>query len=161
MSPYRVLMVCTGNICRSPAAEGILRHMLAEEGLATQIEVDSAGTTAYHQGEPPSRLGVIAAKKRGYHFEDIRSRPLRPDDFSEFDLILAMDHGHFAQLKERCPSGGAAEIALFLSMSPGAEREDVPDPYYGGDAEYEYALDLIERGCRDWVTFLRERPAAP
>lgn len=160
-APFRVLMVCTGNICRSPSAEGILRHLLAEAGLDSHVSVDSAGTSAFHQGETPSRLAVLAAEKRGYHFRDLRSRPLRPEDYHEFDLILAMDEGHMARLKAMCPNGATAQLAMFLSQTPQAERADVPDPYYGGEAEYEYAIDLIETGCRHWVDALRDRVTTP
>lgn len=161
MSSYRVLMVCTGNICRSPSAEGILRHMLVDAGLDRRVTVDSAGTSDFHQGETPSHLAVVAAGKRGYEFSDLRSRPLKAEDFTDFDLILAMDHGHMAKLKDRAPGNATAELAMFLSESPAVGRDDVPDPFYGGEAEYEYAFDLIETGCRDWVETLRGRVAAP
>lgn len=153
----RVLMVCTGNVCRSPSAEGVLRHLLDEEGLSDHVTVDSAGTTGFHEGEGPSKLAVIAAEARGYDFSDLVSRPLRPSDYAEFDLILAMDDGHKHHLENAKPQNARAEIAMFLDSAPEAGRHDVPDPYYGGTAEYEAALDLIETGCRGWV----RRFAAP
>lgn len=155
--PYRVLMVCTGNICRSPSAEGILRHMLAEAGLADRVEVDSAGTTGWHVGDGPSAPAVKAAARRGYDLSDLRARELAPSDFAEFDLILAMDDGHYERLTRDAPAGARARIAMFLDAAPDVGRRDVPDPYYGGDSDYEYAIDLIETGCRGWVS----RLAAP
>ena len=154
----RVLMVCTGNVCRSPSAEGVLRHMLAAEGLSDQVSVDSAGTTSFHEGEGPSRLAVVAATARGYDFSGLVSRPLRPSDYTEFDLILAMDDGHKTYLDRARPEGAPCEIAMFLDAAPeAAGRRDVPDPYYGDGDDYEYALDLIEACCRGWVARFKAR----
>lgn len=153
---FRILMVCTGNICRSPCAEGVLRHMLAENGLGARVEIDSAGTSQAHNGEEPTLEARAAAKKRGYVYTG-RSRSVTDSDYRSFDLILGMDHGHMARLRARQPAGSSAELALFLSQSPHLGRDDVPDPFYGGAAAYEYALDLIEAGCRDWVEALRTR----
>lgn len=147
----RVLMVCTGNVCRSPSAEGVLRHLLAAEGLSDRVSVDSAGTTSFHEGEGPSHLAVVAAAARGYDFSGLVSRPLRPSDYTDFDLILAMDDGHKRHLENAKSADASAEIAMFLDAAPEAGRSDVPDPYYGGAAEYEAALDLIETGCRGWI----------
>lgn len=154
--PYRVLMVCTGNICRSPSAEGVLRHMIAAAGLSDQVFVDSAGTTDWHTGESPSRLGVIAAQARGYDFSGITARPLQANDYQDFDLILAMDHGHREILMKACADEMQGKIQMFLSAAPEAGRDDVPDPYYGDATDYESALDLIEMGCRGWLARLRE-----
>ncbi|MDF1749739.1 MAG: low molecular weight phosphotyrosine protein phosphatase [Alphaproteobacteria bacterium] len=153
---YRVLMVCTGNICRSPSAEGVFRHMVAAEGLSDRISVDSAGTENWHAGGPPSRLAVIAAQARGYDFSGITARAVQSSDYQDFDLILAMDHGHRDILTKACPSDMHHKIKMFLDGAPKAGREDVPDPYYGDASDYEYALNLIEMGCRGWVTRLRE-----
>jgi protein-tyrosine phosphatase len=153
----RVLMVCTGNICRSPSAEGVLRHMLVAEGLFDRVTVDSAGTTSFHKGEGPSRLAVVAAAARGYDFSGLVSRPLRPSDYTEFDLILAMDDGHKRHLDRARPDDAPSEVAMFLDAAPEAGRPDVPDPYYGGGDDYEYALDLIETGCRGWVRRFKAR----
>jgi len=153
---FRVLMACTGNICRSPSAEGVLRHMLDEAGLSDWIEVDSAGTMDWHVGDSPSHLAVVAAEKRGYDFTGIVARALRASDYQDFDLILAMDEGHRDFLTNNRPASAKGSIAMFLDAAPEIGRIDVPDPYYGGEAEYEYSLDLIEAGCRGWVARLTE-----
>lgn len=150
----RVLMVCTGNICRSPSAEGILRHMVAAQGLESRIAVDSAGTTSWHQGEGPNPLAVTTAKARGYDLSPLRSRPLTARDYFDFDLLLGMDETHIAHMTRAKPAESTAEIALFLDAWPEAGRGDVPDPYYGDETDYEYAIDLIEGGCRGWIARL-------
>ncbi|MBO6837957.1 MAG: low molecular weight phosphotyrosine protein phosphatase [Alphaproteobacteria bacterium] len=151
----RVLMVCTGNICRSPSAEGVLRHLAIAEGLADRIEIDSAGTTDWHAGEPPSQRAQVAAKARGYDISGLRARPLRREDYFDFDWMLAMDEGHIAHLVRNRPEDATAEIVLFLDPAPQVGRGDVPDPYYGGEDDYEYSLDLIEAGCRGWLERLK------
>lgn len=154
--PCRVLMVCTGNICRSPSAEVVLRHMAGDAGLSDWISVDSAGTADWHTGESPSRLAVVAGQARGYDFTGVRARPLEAKDYQEFDLILPMDEGHYAILTKACPADARNKIKMFLEMAPQAGRVDVPDPYYGDITDYEYALDLIEMGCRGWINHLQE-----
>ena len=156
-APYRILMVCTGNICRSTTAEALLRHMVADAGLSNKIVIDSAGTTDWHKGEPATPMAVALAEERGYDFTGIRSRPIKESDFEEFDLLLGMDESHITYLERHKPSGAGAEIALFLSADDAAGRPDVPDPYYGGLPEYTYSLDLIEQGCRAWIARLKER----
>ncbi|MDW3205119.1 MAG: low molecular weight protein-tyrosine-phosphatase [Alphaproteobacteria bacterium] len=151
----RLLMVCTGNICRSPSAEGVLRHMAAAAGLSDRIEIDSAGTTDWHAGDPPSNPALAAAKARGYDLTELRARPLRREDYYEFDWMLAMDEGHIAHLTRHRPADATAEIVLFLDPAPEVGRGDVPDPYYGGAEDYEYSLDLIEAGCRGWLERLK------
>ncbi|HBR83518.1 MULTISPECIES: low molecular weight protein-tyrosine-phosphatase [unclassified Hwanghaeella] len=153
--PHRVLMVCTGNICRSPSAEVVLRHMAEDAGLGDRISVDSAGTADWHTGESPSRLAVVAGQARGYDFNGVKARPLQATDYQEFDLILAMDEGHHAILMKACPNTAHHKIKMFLERAPQAGRVDVPDPYYGDITDYEYALDLIEMGCRGWVSHLQ------
>ncbi len=155
--PYRVLMVCTGNICRSPTAEGVFRKMVSDAGLDGKIEVDGAGTTNWHTGDSPSRLAVEQAEKRGYNLSVLKARQITDRDYAEFDLILAMDEGHMNHLRRDCPPGARSELAMFLDASPDAGRKDVPDPYYGGAEDYRYALDLIETGCRAWLDIIRDR----
>ena len=149
-----ILFVCTGNICRSPTADGLMRHMLAEAGLGGRIDVDSCGTSNWHVGDAPTPMAVEKARRRGYDMSMLRARQLSPVDFQRFDLILAMDHGHLRQLRRAAPKGCKARIALFLDADADAGREEVPDPYYGGSEDYDYALDLIERGCRAWLAEL-------
>lgn len=152
----RVLFVCTGNICRSSTAEGVMRSLIAEAGLAERIEVDSAGTHGYHVGEPPDRRSQAAARARGHDLSDQRARRLRPDDFREFDLLVALDRGHQALLERQAPPDGTARIALMMEFADGAETgADVPDPYYGGHADFELALDLIEAASRGLLDHLR------
>ena len=139
----RILMVCTGNICRSPTAEGVLRDKLRAAGLADRIAVDSAGTHSYHEGSPPSSPAVKAARKRGYDLTPLRARRVRPEDYIDFDLLLAMDRGHQALLEYDRPPDGKARVRLFMDFAPEGPDE-VPDPYYGGNRDYERALDLIE-----------------
>jgi protein-tyrosine phosphatase len=155
VSEVKVLFVCTGNICRSPTAEGVLRHKLAEAGLAGRVSVESAGTIDYHAGEPPDRRAVQRAAQRGYDLQDLRARQLCQADFEAFDLILCMDRGHFRQLGRLCPPQLAERLKLFLQYAavPGLPAE-VPDPYYGGHADYDYALDLIEAAVEGLIAAL-------
>lgn len=144
----RVLMVCTGNICRSPTAEGVLRHQLQRAGLGGQVLIDSAGTQGYHTNEPPDPRAVKAAAQRGYDLSGLRARPLRPDDFVNFDLLLAMDQTHQSWMLKRLPAAPAGTVSLlmpFASRHPGVI--DVPDPYFGGPAGFEHVLDLVEDAC--------------
>ena len=140
----RVLMVCTGNICRSPTAEAVLRSKLVERGLEERIEVDSAGTADWHVGLPPSELAVRLGAARGYDLTPLRARQLEAADYQAFDLILAMDRGHFELLERGRPPEARARIRLFMEFVADGPAE-VPDPYYGGQAEYQYSLDLIEQ----------------
>lgn len=135
----RILFVCTGNICRSPTAEGVLRARAAARGL-DGLKVDSAGTHGYHVGEPPDRRSIEAAARRGYDLSGLRARRLRPSDYDDFDLLLAMDRGHLRTLRDGSPSGEHSRLRLFL-------ERDVPDPYYGAAGGFEEVLDLIESGC--------------
>ena len=134
--PRRVLIVCMGNICRSPTAEAVLRSRLQEAGL--QIQVDSAGTEDYHVGASPDSRSIQHAQRRGYDLGSLRARQVSMSDFAEFDLILAADSANLAELKRRCPPEHQHKLSLFL------ETGAVPDPYYGGVAGFEKVLDLIE-----------------
>ena len=142
-----VLFVCMGNICRSPTAEGVFRHHVSEQGLADKIEIDSAGTHAYHVGEPPDRRATAAAKRRGISLAGIAARRVSEDDFERFDLILAMDEDNHQRLLDEAPAEHREKVRLFLSYSSLGEHE-VPDPYYGGAAGFERVLDLIEDASR-------------
>ena len=153
--PFRILTVCTGNICRSPSAEVILRDQLAAAGLGDQVEVDSAGTHDYHVGDPPSEPAVRLAAKRGYDLTPLRARLLSVEDFDAFDLILAMDDGHLRRLAALQPAGSRAEVRLFLDLTPDAGRE-VDDPFYGGDREYLAMLDVLEAAMPAWVGHLKD-----
>ncbi|PSW04120.1 protein-tyrosine-phosphatase [Photobacterium rosenbergii] len=137
----RVLVVCMGNICRSPTAEAVLRAKVAERGL--DIEVDSAGTIGYHQGELPDHRARSAGEARGYSFEGIRARQVVEGDFEVFDLILAADNDNLRDLKRSCPTHLHRKLALFLEFGR-PDVEEIPDPYYGGQRGFDYVLDLVE-----------------
>lgn len=151
----KVLFVCTGNICRSPTAEGIFRHLVEAEGLEADMQADSAGTHDYHVGEPPDRRTVDAAAARGFDLSALRARRVRREDFHDFDLILAMDQSHYAHLSRMRPMDARAEMKLFLDYHPSEQLKDVPDPYYGGREGFERVLDMVEETNRALLTRLR------
>ena len=136
-----------GNICRSPTAEGVFRHFVTGAGFADQIEADSAGTHAYHVGEPPDRRATAAAERRGVSLAGIRARRVSDDDFERFDYIIAMDQDNQMHLLDQAPDEHRSKVQLFLSFSSEDESE-VPDPYYGGSAGFERVLDLVESASR-------------
>ena len=146
-----VLVVCTGNICRSPTAEGVLRAAVERRGLADRIEVASAGTHDYHVGEPPDARAVRHARKRGYDLGALRASQVSRADFERFDYILAMDRGHLRMLRALAPAKARAKLGLFLEASGRWKDEDVPDPYYGGPEDFEQVLDMAEEAAERWV----------
>ncbi|HSI61007.1 MAG TPA: low molecular weight protein-tyrosine-phosphatase [Ideonella sp.] len=152
----KVLMICTGNICRSPTAEAVLRSKLAAAGLGRRVQVDSAGLEGYHVGDPPDRRAQRHAATRGYDLSGQVARRLHEADFERFDWVLAMDLGHLRELQRQCPPEFGARVRLLMDFSdtPGTE---VPDPYYGNAAGFELVLDLVERGCDGLVSSLRAR----
>jgi len=155
----QVLMVCTANICRSPMAEAVLVAKLHRLGLQDAVAVDSAGTHGFQKGTPADRRAVEAAERRGYQVAGIRSRPVVADDFSRFDLVLAMDRNNLASLTERCPAAQHDRLGLLLPHAPGLPTDEVPDPYYGSPAAFEHALNLIEPACDGVVRVLQKRLA--
>lgn len=154
-SPVSVLFVCTGNICRSPTAEGVFRHILRREGLDGLVRADSAATHGYHTGDPPDPRTVAAARARGVCLTDLRARRLVAADFHDFTHILAMDRGHLALMRGMAPPDGRAATALFMDYAPAAGHAEVPDPYYGGPADFELVLDLVETGAESLLRALR------
>lgn len=150
----RVLMVCMGNICRSPTAEGVLRGRLRAAGLDAWVEVDSAGTHAYHLGEPPDERSQAHAARRGYDLSAQRARAVEAADFERFDLLLAMDWDNLALLQADCPPQHARKLRRLMEFAPGAGSAVVPDPYYGGEAGFEHVLDLVEAACEGLVDHL-------
>ncbi|MGH1430905.1 MAG: low molecular weight protein-tyrosine-phosphatase [Neptuniibacter sp.] len=139
----KVLFVCLGNICRSPTAHGVFQTMVEDQGLADSILVDSAGTAAYHVGNPPDSRSAATARKRGYDLSNLRARQAVETDFSDFDFILAMDESNLMNLRSLKPHNYSGHLGLFLDFSPEPESE-VPDPYYGGDTGFEHVLNLVE-----------------
>ncbi len=139
-----VLFVCTGNICRSPTAEGVFRTLLEANGLAGSVAVDSAGTGNWHIGEPPDARDSEAALRRGIDIADQRARQVQVEDFDRFDLVLAMDEGHYQQLQRLCPDDQRHRLRLVLDFAPALGTREVPDPYYGGPDGFETVLDMIE-----------------
>lgn len=152
----RVLMVCSGNICRSPTAEEVLRVKLAAAGLGDEVEVDSAGTHGFHQREAPDPRAQAAARKRGYDLSRLRARSVERGDFERFHWILAMDEGHLEWLQRSAPRDSPARLAL-LRQHARLQRDllEVPDPYYGGPDGFEQVLDLVEDACGGLVHALQ------
>ncbi len=148
----KILFVCLGNICRSPAAEGVMLHLLRATGRTHEFEIDSAGILSYHQGElPDSRMRAHAAR-RGYVLTH-RSRPVRAEDFHRFDLIIGMDDRNIEDLKERAPSVEEwKKIRRMADYCTRMSTDHVPDPYYGGAEGFEYVLDILEDACEGLLT---------
>jgi protein-tyrosine phosphatase len=151
-----VLFVCLGNICRSPTAEGVFRHLLEQEAPELRMEVDSAGTGSYHIGSAPDVRSQRAALARGIDLSGLRARQVSPEDFARFDLILAMDRDNLRELQAMRPKRGLASLRLFLEYAPESGRMDVPDPYYGDAAGFEEVLDLSIAASRGLLAALHK-----
>nr|WP_205696935.1 low molecular weight protein-tyrosine-phosphatase [Conexibacter sp. SYSU D00693] len=154
----RVLFVCLGNICRSPTAEGVLRHLVREEGLEDVVTIDSAGTGDWHVGNPPDARSAEAAMRRGITL-DGAARQVIARDFEEHDLLLAADRSNLAALRRLAPDAEArAKVRLLREFDPEAVASgdlDVPDPYYGGEDGFDHVLDVVERACRGLLDEVR------
>jgi protein-tyrosine phosphatase len=150
--PMKLLFVCLGNICRSPTAHAVFRQLAAAENF--RCEVESAGTSASHKGAAPDPRSVKAASD--YNFKGIQSRPVKADDFSYYDLILAMDLENLAALKRRCPPEHQHKLKLLMSYHPDfATQQEVPDPYYGGIRGFELVLQMIQTSCEKLLESLQ------
>lgn len=150
----RVLFVCLGNICRSPAAEGVFRHLVTDAGLTSRFTVDSAGTGAWHVGEKADRRMRQAAERRGIRLTSI-ARQVTADDFERFDHVFAMDTSNLRTLRSLAPAEHRTKIRLFRDADPDAPGEDVPDPYYGGADGFDEVLDIVARTGRVLLDELR------
>jgi protein-tyrosine phosphatase len=149
-------MVCLGNICRSPTAEVVFRQQVEVAGLSHRIEVDSAGTSDWHKGEPPDSRSVHAASNRLYDLSCVRARQVEARDFEEFDYVLAMDRQNLAVLEELCPVGHEEKVELLLDYGNTGWTE-VPDPYNAGPEGFELVLDLVETACVELLEMIRAR----
>lgn len=141
---FRVLFVCSGNICRSPTAEGVFLDLVRARGLENRIAADSAGTGAWHQGQAPDARSQQTALARGIDISSQRARAVEAGDYTAFDLIVAMDSGHFQSLRRDCPSPRADRLRLFMDYAPETGVTDVPDPYYGAGDGFARVFDMIE-----------------
>ncbi len=150
-----VLFVCMGNICRSPTAQGVFEHLVEQHALSGRLIIDSAGTHAYHVGNPPDPRAQTAALRRGIDLSGQRARRVTPEDFFNFHFILAMDRDNLADLREIEPEGHGSRLSLFLEYAPGLGYSEVPDPYYGGDSGFERVLDLIQAASEGLLSRLR------
>jgi protein-tyrosine phosphatase len=161
MAKHRLLFVCLGNICRSPMAEGVFRRVAEEEGLLHRFEIDSAGLGDWHVGQAPDTRAQSAARKRGIDISDQSARQVTGADYDRFDLILAMDGSNFEELAQLAPKAARYKVRRFLDFAPQAETKDVPDPFYGGSAGFDHALDLIEAASRGLLADLLSAEKTP
>lgn len=153
----RVLFVCMGNICRSPMAEGMFRHMVKQAGLDEVVKIDSAGTHAFHIGETPDKRSQAVCAKRGIDLAELQARPVEEKDFDEFDLILAMDWDNLANLQSKAAKRHHHKIQLLMRFASESESATIPDPYYGNLQGFEQTLDLIEDACTGLLEVARRR----
>jgi protein-tyrosine phosphatase len=153
----RVLFVCMGNICRSPTAEGVFRKLVQEAGLEHKVEIASAGTHAYHVGEPPDTRAQEAARRRGFDLSNQRARHATREHIKQFDYVVAMDSDNYEDLLDICPDGCETKIRMFLEFAPTRPEREVPDPYFGGDAGFDRVLDMVEEASRGLLDDIRKR----
>ncbi len=152
-----VLFVCMGNICRSPMAEGVFRQRVAEAGLAERVHIDSAGTHAYHVGEPPDPRARETALRRGIELDALRARRVTREDLALFDFVLAMDKGNLAILQDIADPEHHERIRLFMEFAPEMKVREVPDPYYGGQGGFDQVFDLVEAAADGLLEAIRQR----
>lgn len=151
-----VLFVCMGNICRSPTAHGVFRQKVEDAGLSDLIYVESAGTHAYHVGEPPDPRSQATALMHGYDLSDLRARKIEVSDFQDCDYILVMDEDNLTHSLGVCPAGSEKRVQLFLDFAQGRHETEVPDPYYGGEQGFNHVLQLIEAASDGLIRHIRQ-----
>ena len=156
MEKIKVLFVCMGNICRSPTAEGVFNKLIEDQGIADLFQIDSAGTHAYHEGEAPDPRAQKAAQARDVKLNHLKARKVINGDFEDYDYILAMDQDNFSILSEACPEVHRYKIQYFLDYAPQLDKQEVPDPYYGGRYGFEAVLDLTEEAAIGFAEALRK-----
>ncbi len=144
----KVLFVCLGNICRSPTAEGVFTHLVKQKGHEDLLEIDSAGTHAYHIGVSPDQRSQEAAKRRGVELGHLRGRKANSEDLDYYDYVIAMDHENYDNLQEISTESNRHKIKMFMSFATNADHDEVPDPYYGGEKGFERVLDLVENASK-------------
>lgn len=152
----RLLFVCTGNICRSPTAEGVFRHMMIESKIDGWVEVASAGTHGYHAGEAPDQRAQGAAMRRGYDLSRIRARKVVPQDLEYFDMILAMDRKALESLRLICSPERLDRLGLYMDYATAFPEDEVPDPYYGSGQGFDLVLDMVEDASRELIKRVKE-----
>jgi protein-tyrosine phosphatase len=153
----KILFVCMGNICRSPTAHGVFRALVESEGLMETISIDSAGTHAYHVGNPPDKRAQETARSRGIDLSDLLARRVEAEDFDRFDYVVAMDQDNYMALSEICPDQHVDKIHMFMDFAPQMRTREVPDPYYGGTAGFERVFDLVEAAAQGLLDEVRQR----
>ncbi len=153
----RVLFVCLGNICRSPTAEGVFRALVESQGLTGKIEIDSAGTHAYHVGQGPDPRAQEAAARRGIDLSRLRGRRATAADIEEFDYVLAMDEDNYANLLHIAPMQYESRVRLLMAFAPERPEDEVPDPYFGGEGGFDRVLDMIEDAARGLLADIRRQ----
>ena len=155
----KILVVCMGNICRSPIAEGLVRMLAARQGLSALVDIDSAGTHVPVAREPPDPRACRVAAKRGVSLTGLRSRQIVEDDFRRFDRILAMDRRNLEYLRRNCPEQQFAKLGLFLEYATGATTDEVPDPYYSSEQGFENVFDLCENAAHGLLRTIAQTAA--
>jgi protein-tyrosine phosphatase len=152
-----VLFVCLGNICRSPLAEGVFRHLVRAEGLEDRFVIDSAGTGAWHVGDPPDTRSIAVAEANGVALEG-RARQVRPEDLERFDVVVAMDRENLRDLQRMAANGARSRVHLLREFDPEGGGDEVPDPYFGGTGGFEAVYRMVRRSCEALLQELRPDP---
>lgn len=156
-----VLFVCTGNICRSPTAEGLFRAHVEKAGMTDRFLIDSAGTGDWHVGNPPDPRSVATARARGLDISQLRARQLCDNDYKNFDVLIALDRSHYEYMQARKPASSTAQLSLLMSHADGSEHDDVPDPYTGSQKDFDRAYDMMDAGVIGLLATLNKNAGTP